>query len=49
MTRGQRRVHRIVWLVLAPALVLLLAYAVATRADPWSRAGATAPAGGGTR
>ena len=31
MTRGQRALHRQLWLVLAPLLVLLLAFAVASR------------------
>jgi hypothetical protein len=31
MTRGQRHLHRRLWLVLAPLLVLLLAFAVASR------------------
>ena len=33
MTRGQRRAHRMVWLVLAPLILLLVALAVVTRSD----------------
>lgn len=31
MNRAQRRTHRLLWLVLAPVLVALVAYAVASR------------------
>lgn len=31
MTRGQRALHRRLWLVLAPLLMLLFAFAVASR------------------
>ncbi len=33
MTRGQRRAHRIAWLVLGPLVIAALAYALALRAD----------------
>lgn len=33
MTRGQRRAHRVLWLVLAPLLLLLVAFALLTRPD----------------
>ena len=33
MTRGQRTAHRMLWLVLAPLLLLLVALAVITRSD----------------
>jgi hypothetical protein len=33
MTRGQRRAHRMLWLVLAPLLLLLVAVALLTRPD----------------
>lgn len=42
MTRGQRAAHRLLWLALAPLLVLLVAFAVATRVDaPTDPAAAT--------
>jgi hypothetical protein len=33
MTRGQRSAHRRLWLVLAPLLLLLVAFALLTRPD----------------
>ncbi len=37
MNRSQRRSHRILCTVLAPALVALIAYALMTRDDPHAR------------
>lgn len=44
MTRRQRRVHAVVWLVLGPALVVLLVLAVSNRAR-FPVEAVTAPAG----
>jgi len=36
VTRGQRAAHPLVWLVLAPMLLLLVALAVGTRSDAFA-------------
>lgn len=33
MTRAQRTAHRVIWLALAPLLLLLLAFAILARVD----------------
>lgn len=46
MTRGQRTVHRVVWLLLVPMLAAVLIVAVWHRADASSRPPVSAPARG---
>ncbi len=43
MTRGQRTTHLMVWLALAPLLLMLIAFAVINRADASADRTGTAP------
>ena len=43
MTRGQRAAHRMLWLALAPLLLLLVALAIFTRTDAAVDHGSTTP------
>ena len=49
MTRGQRSAHLTVWLVLAPLLLMLIAFAVINRADASADWTKTAPPGEAAR